>query len=131
MRLKNTGVEPKLGLSAVMPVEIACPVFGHLIITSPTVISLIVHVLLSVEMPHFTGTRRYLATGGGFYLVFARVCDMPAAIGFAASAATLQYSAHNSLVRLDIALSCRGAWVLQTSNTSGKDFAAIRSRQQS
>jgi hypothetical protein len=39
VRLKNTGVAPKLGLSAVMPVEIACPVFGHLIITAPTAIS--------------------------------------------------------------------------------------------
>ena len=36
MRLKNTGVEAKLGLSAFIPVEIACPVFGHLIITAPT-----------------------------------------------------------------------------------------------
>jgi hypothetical protein len=131
VRLKNTGIAAKLGLSAAMPVGIGRPVFGHLIITSPTTISLTVHVNTFSRGARFSGHQPGSRQRQGAYLEFASVCDMPAAIGFAASAATFQYSAHNSPVRLDIALSCLGAWVVHTSITSGNDRAAMSSRYQS
>jgi hypothetical protein len=88
-------------------------------------------ILLFVEMPRSHGAPSGISHRNQTYLERASACDTPAAIGFAASAATFQYSAHNSPVRLDIALSCRGACVVQTSITSGNDFAAMSSRQQS
>jgi hypothetical protein len=35
VRAKNTGLDRNLSRSAFMPVEIACPVPGHLIMTTP------------------------------------------------------------------------------------------------
>jgi hypothetical protein len=64
VRLKNTGVEPKLGASVVMPVEIVRPVFGHLIIRVPTAASLNVPVFLSVVAHYLWRARSRQAQFG-------------------------------------------------------------------